>query len=255
VSADQYESCVRQSDFSPNKLLATEFCSPWWVAASHIRRRDGLGRMLVCRKHGAYPVGSMIRCPACGRSAPSDRDRIVCTDCHVESDLARFHQRLKGLCTDDRLEYRRLYWRRPVRVSEWINEGMQAPQSDVDDDLMMPAEEKNGELPVSEADLFDGSLEADQKWGNAPDYRDLLKQLRRRFLESYVTKKGKKRKRIKRRGAGCRKLLLPESEGALLKEIAYCQAHGVTRPSTRRVSNPFDRRERPLPMPGQPCRM
>lgn len=252
MSADRYESCVRQSDFSPNKLLATEFCSPWWVAASHVRRRDGLGRILVCRKRGTYPVGGMIRCPACGRAAPCDRDRSACTDCRVESDLARFYRRLNGLCTDDRVEYRRLYWRRPVRVSEWISEGMQAPRSEIDEDWMLMTD---GQSSINEADLFGGSLESDQKWGNAPDYRDMLKQLRRRFVESYVTKKGEKRKRFKRRGAGCHKLMLAESEDALLKEIAYYQAHGVTRPSTRRLNNPFNRRERPLPMPGQPCRL
>lgn len=253
MSADRLESCVRQSEFSPKHLLATEFCSPWWIAATHVRRRDGLGRILVCRKRGTYPVGSMIRCPACGRAAPCDWGRSACTDCQVESDLARFHQRLKGLSTEDRVEYRRMYWRRPVRVSDWIKEGMKAPQSDIDDDWMATSENGDAESPINEADLFDGSLEADQKWGNAPDYRDMLKQLRRRFVESYVTKKGEKRRRMKRRGAGCRKILLAESEDVLLKEIAYYQRRGVIVPSARRLNNPFDRREQPMPMPGLPC--
>ena len=54
-----------------------------------------------------------------------------------------------------------------------------------------------------------------------------------------------------RRATGCSKVLLGESEEALRREIDYLHAKRSIVPSARRVSNPYDRREQPLPMPGE----
>lgn len=249
--AEEFESCVRRSDFSVKRLLETEFCSLEWVAVSHVQRRDVRGRIIVCRKRGAYPVEGMIRCAECGRFAPADLGRQVCVDCRVEIDLRRFHKWMVDLDCDDRIVLLAIYWCRPPRAYDWITEGMLAPHAGLDDGVLTDANEYVGESLIDEADLFDGHLESDQKWGNSPSSRDPLAQLRRRFLEPYTTKTGERRVRVKRRGAGCRMVLLAEDSNALQKEIEYYHAKGIIVPSARRVSNPHDRRDRPLPMPGQ----
>ncbi len=70
----------------------------------------------------------------------------------------------------------------------------------------------------------------------------------RRSIREHLTWVGKD---DTRRATGCSKVLLSESEEALLKEIDYLHAKGSIVLSARRVSNPHDRREQPLPMPGQ----
>jgi hypothetical protein len=250
VTVERFESCVRQSEFAPQRLLETEFCSPWWLTASHVRRRDRQGRIVVCRKAGCYPIGGMVRCPECGRSAPPDISRAVCVDCRVEIEQRRFNERLRPLCRDDRVVLLAIYWRRPTRTQEWLSEGMPAPRAEVDDLTSLDDQDQDAGSAIDEADLFDGSLEPDQRWGNTPSSRDLLDQLRKRFLDPHGPQNPEQRQRIKRSGAGCRMILLPENDEALKKEIAYFQARGVVIPSARRVSNPRNRRERPVPMSG-----
>ena len=249
--AGDFESCVRRSDFSIKRLLETEFCSLEWVALSHAQRRDPQGRIFVCRKRGAYPVEGMIRCAVCGRSAPPDFGREMCVDCRVEIDVRRFHEWLDKVDRDDRLFLLTIYWRRPPRARDWLKEWMLVPQIGLDEGMLADASDRVGRSLINEADLFDGHLESDQKWGNEPHARDLRTQLRRRFLERYTTKTGDRRTRVKRRGAGCRKAMLDEGTKALQKEIDYYHAKQSIVPRARRVSNPYDRREQPLPMPGE----
>ncbi len=246
-----FESCVPRSDFSVKRLLEAEFCSLEWVALSHVQRRDAQGRIIVCRKRGAYPVAGMIRCAECGRFAPADLGRQVCVDCRVEIDVRRFSKRLANLDRDDHVVLLALSWRRPPWAHDWLKEGMPVAQAGLDEGLLTDAHEQDGESSIDEADLFDGQLASDQTWGPGPSLRELRAQLRRRFLERYTTRKGRQRVRVKRHGAGCRMVLLTEASEALQKEIAYYEAKGIIHPSARRVSNPHDWRERPLPMPGR----
>ena len=254
MKPDEFLSCVRRSEFSTRRLLKEEFCSPWWVKAAHVSRRDAEGRILMCRKRGAYPVDGMVKCSRCGRWAPADSQGTSCVDCLVELDTLQFIKRAKGWAREDWAEISRVYWRRPVLVKRWFFEGMPPPSPEVDCELSVLEDADSGDSPVNEADIFDGVLESDQVWGNASGFRDLLRGLRSRFVEVRKTKKGKKRV-FKGKGAGCAKRLLPESESGLRREIAYFAAKGRLAPWTRRLSDPFDRDERPLPMPGEPGRL
>jgi hypothetical protein len=253
LNADKYESCVRQSAFNPRRLLAKEFCSDWWIGFSHVRRRDGHGRIVVCRKRGAYPTGDMVKCSDCGKWAPRRTSDTRCVDCRVESDDASFWHHVRRWPKRDRTEFLRRYWSRPQRTGEWLLTGMHRPKLRFD---AVPSDEEDAtdeDSLINEADLFNGELERDQTWGNAPSMHDMLEQLRSSFIEEITTKKGIKKKRLKRRGAGCHKVMLSESETALMNELAYYQRTGKIVPSARRLSNPFNKREKPLPMPGKPC--
>lgn len=55
MKPDDFLSRVRRSEFSDRKLLEKEFCSPWWVRAAHVRRRNAEGRILICRKRVPTP--------------------------------------------------------------------------------------------------------------------------------------------------------------------------------------------------------
>lgn len=250
MTVERFESCVHQSDFSPRRLLETEFCSPWWLSASHVRRRDRQGRIVVCRKSGGYPVGDMVRCPECGRYAPPDISREVCVDCRVEIEQRRFNERLRPMSRDDRIVLLTIFWRRPTRTKAWLSKGMHAPRVEVDVLTMLDAQDQDAGSAIDEADLFDGTLEPDQKWGNTPSSRDLLDQLRKKFIDPRAPKNPEQRQRIKRSGAGCGMILLPENDEALKKEIAYYQARGVIIPSARRVNIQRNQHERPVPISG-----
>jgi len=82
-------------------------------------------------------------------------------------------------------------------------------------------------------------------------------------MKEYKTKRDRKRPSKKRRkdwrlkyhGAGCHKVMLPENEEGLRKEIAHYLAKNKIVPSARRLHNPTDKFERPLPMPGKAGRL
>ena len=67
----------------------------------------------------------------------------------------------------------------------------------------------------------------------------MLQWLRESFVEEYTTKGGEKKPRPGRRGAGCRKLMLPESENALRKVIAYYEKTGKIMPWAPQVEQPL----------------
>ncbi len=253
MSRAPYESCVRQSEFNPKQLLATEFCSQWWITASHVRRRDSHGRVLVCRKAGAYPLGDMVHCLDCGKWAPGATHEARCVDCQVEFDRVTFIGRTRRWPRPDRLEFWQRYWSRSETVEQWMLRRMPRPTARMEADSSLAGDQGDGDSSIDEADVLGGSLERDQTWGNTPSAHELFKQLRERFLEVVRTKDGKKKKRIKRRGAGCQKALLSENDHGLLHEIAYYRRTGRIVPSARRVSDPFDKSEKPLRMPGQAC--
>lgn len=254
MTAGKYVLCIRQSEFSSRRLLREEFCSPWWVAFSHARVRDAQGRMMVCRKRGAYPADGMIKCASCGKWAPADHNDPLCVDCRSESDFGAFLLRVRQWPAEDRHVLFRAYWRRPMPMRHWLKEGMPPPVTVIDCDLSIPIESDDADSP-NDADLHDGGLESDQTWGNAPNFHETLLRLRESFVEEYATKKGEKKLRLKRHGAGCHKVMLPESESGLRKEIAYYLAKGRVAPSARRLNDPSDRHERPLPMPGEEGRL
>jgi len=255
VTAGKYVSCIRQSEFSSSRLLREEFCSPWWVAFGHVKVRDAHGRVMVCRKRGAYPAGGMVKCASCGKWAPANHSDSLCVDCRAEADFQAFLLRVRRWPAEDRHILFRTYWRRPMPMRHWLKEGMPPPVMIIDCDLSILEGAGDGDSPIEDADLHDGGLEPDQTWGNAPSFHETLLRLRESFVEEYRTKKGEKKLRLRRRGAGCHKAMLPESESGLRKEIAYYLAKGRIKRYARRLSNPFDKCERPLPMPGQEGRL
>lgn len=251
MTAGRYVSCIRQSEFPADKLLREEFCSYWWLAVSHVRRPDQNGRMNVCRKRGAYPVPGMIKCSSCGRWAPADLNTQICVDCRVENDAESFMQMVCAWPRQDRPEFARRYWKRPASVREWLLAGMPVSVADIDKDLSVtPDSDDKGSL-IDEADLFDGQLEQDQTWGHGPSFRETLQQLRRRFIKEETDKDDNKQLKTKYHGLGCCKLMLSENTGSLRKEISYFLSTGRIYARTRRVNDPYDEYERPLPMPGQ----
>lgn len=251
MTAGKYLSCIRQSEFSRRRLLREEFCSRWWIMFSHVKVRDAQGRVMVCRKRGAYPLDGMVKCSSCGKWAPADYSDPLCVDCRAEADFQAFLLRVRQRPIEDRHVLLRTYWRRPMPMRHWLKEGMPPTVTDIDCDLFILEESDDADSPVEDADLHDGGLESDQTWGNAPRFHDTLQRLRESFVEQYMTKKGKKKLRLKRHGAGCHKLMLPETENSLRKEIAYYFATGNMKRYARRLSNPFDKGERPLPFPGK----
>lgn len=269
MTAGRYESCARQSEFSEAKLLRDEFCSRWWVAESHAWDRDSNGRIWVGRKRGVYPPGGMIRCAACRRWTPPDWGGNLCVDCQADLDYEAFFKRLRHWCKCDWPIFFALHWRRPVWLPAWIEERMPistAARSDYaarplhedeQQDRARTKEERDrdrivGGSLIDEADLFNGDLEPDQRWGpTGTDQRGAVRQLRKSFREVYRNKKGKRKWRVKRRGAGCTKAMLPESDGALRCEILYYKLTDKIRASARRLNNPFNKREDPIPMPGE----
>ena len=202
--------------------------------------------MMVWRKRGAYPVGTMVKCSVCRKWAPRQHCDVLCVDCCVEHEHESLLRLMEGWGPEDRVELLRRSWRRPVRVLEWRAEGWQVPTAEFEIDVEVPE--------VSGGDFWTAP-EPDQTWGNGPDLGKMLRRLRRSFLEVRKNKKGEKKVRFKHHGAGCYKLMLPESETGLRKEIAYYIAKGKICPSALRLSNPFDRSEKPLPMPGQKGRL
>ena len=125
------------------------------------------------------------------------------------------------------------------------------PLADIDNDLSIPPESDDGGSLINEADLFDGQLEQDQTWGHGPSFREVLQQIRSRFTKEDTGKDGQKRLKTKYHGLGCCKLMLPESERSLRKEIAFFRATGQIYSQARRANDSYDEYERPLPMPGQ----
>jgi len=250
VTAGKYVSCTRQSEFSEQKLLE-EFCSPWWIAASHVRRRDGQGRIFVCRKRNAYPVAGMVKCSACGKWAPADQDNPLCIDCGAEAEHERFLLRARQWPPEDRLYLFRTHWRRPMAMRHWLKEGMPPPVAVIDFDVTPSEDAGDDDSPIQQADLHDGSPEPDQIWGNVPSFHESLRRMRDRFIEEYVTRKGEKKLRLRRRLL-YQKAMLPETDNALRKEIAFYEATDKIRPRARRINNPFDKLEAPMKMPGQP---
>jgi hypothetical protein len=251
VTAGKYESYIRQSAFSPTRLLRDEFCSLSWIKASFALRRDRQGRKFYCRKRGAYPVPGMARCARCRVWAPTDGCDPLCATCRIETDQLRFVRRARRWPKEIRLELFRRYWRSSKSIKDWLYEGMPASISDLEYHLDLPQDGEDEESPIGEADVFGGSLESDQRWGNTPSFRDALTELRRRFCTEHEPEEGKKQWRLRRRGGGCRKPMLPESKAQLRKEIDYYLRKGKIKRYARRVSNPFDKFERPLVMPGR----
>ena len=251
MSAGKYVSYVRQSEFSERKLLRDEFCSPWWIAASHDRKRDAQGRIRVYRKREASPVGDMVKCSACGRWAPADQHDPLCIDCRAEADHENFLRRSRRWPIEDRVFVFRTYWRRPMAMRHWLKESMPPPVGVLDFDVTPSDNSGDDNSPVNEADIHDGSPEPDQGWGNVPGFHESLRRMRDRFVEEYVNKKGETNLRLRRRFL-YQKVMAPESENALRKEIAYYQKTGKIMPRARRLNNPFDKLEVPLKMPGLP---
>ena len=286
----KYVSRTRKSDFSTGRLLEKEFCSIGWVESSYEQRQEKNGRGWFCRIRNAYPVAGMIKCAACKKWAPADRSTamyanrsatthangptpqkpskvkryFLCTDCRMAADIKAFTKRLRQWHEDDREYLLKLYWKRPVITSHWLMEGMPPPTPAIDCDLSIPfvADSDDSDitdLPINDADLHAGGLESDQTWGNAPSYHAALHKLRESFLKGYSTKKDKtlppwlrpRRRRIKRYGAGCRKKMLPETEEHLQKEIDYYLSTNEIHPTARRLQNPANKHEIPLPMPSQ----
>lgn len=62
--------------------------------------------------------------------------------------------------------------------------------------------------------------------------------------------KGKKKRRLRRRFL-YQKVMLPETDNALRREIAYFEKTGKITPSARRLNNPFDKLEATMNVPGQ----
>ena len=251
MTVGKYVSCIRQSEFPADKLLQEEFCSPWWLAASHVRRPDQDGRINICRKRGAYPAPGMIKCSACGRWAPADLNNQICVDCRIENDSQAFLRRAYAWPPEDRPEFARRYWRRPVLVHDWLLAGMPVPVGGIDKELPTPTDSDNKGSLIDEADLFDGQLEQDQTWGHGPSFREVLQQLRRRFTKEDTDKDGQKRLKTKYDALGCCKIMFSESERSLRKEIAFFRATGQIYFQARRVNDPYDKHEKHLPMPGQ----
>lgn len=242
-------SCTPRNAFSEEKLLE-EYCSPWWIAASHIRRRDGQGRIVVCRKRDAYPVKGMVKCADCGKWAPAEPLDAVCCDCRVEAEYEGFLRRVRQWPAGDRAYLFRTYWRRPMGMCDWLSEGMPPSVSVIDFDVTPPEDVGDDDSPIQEADLYAGSPEPDQVWGNVPSFHESLRRVRHRFTEEYVNKKGEKKLRLRRRLL-YQKAMLPETDNALRKEIAYFEKKRKIRPWARRLNNPFDKQEAPLKMSGQ----
>lgn len=251
MTAGKYESHIRQSEFSHIKLLQDEFCSLSWIAASFALRRDCQGRKYYCRKRGAYPVPGMARCARCRVWAPTDGCDPLCATCRVETDQLRFVRRARRWPKEIRLELFRRYWRSSKSIKDWLYEGMPPSISDLEYQLDFPQDGQDDDSPIREADAFGGSLESDQRWGNTPGFRDALMELRRRFCVEREPEEGKKQWQLKPRGRGCRKAMLPESEKQLRREIDFYLRKGKIARYARRVSNPFDKFERPLAMPGR----
>jgi hypothetical protein len=231
-------------------LLEEEFCSPWWIAASHVRRHDGQGRILVCRKRDAYPVAGMVQCSACGRWAPADPLDPLCIDCRTETEHERFLRRVRRWPPGDRADLFRTYWRRPMGMCDWFKEGMPPLVGVIDFDVVPPDGASDNDSPIRKADLYDGSLEPDQRWGDTSSFHESLRRMRDCFAEEYVTRKGEIKLRLRRR-FGHQKALLPESDNALRKEIAYFRKTGRIMPRARRLNNPFDKSETPMKAPGR----
>lgn len=248
MTAEKYVSCTRRSEFSARKLLREEFCSPCWVAASHVRRRDDQGRILVCRKRNAYPVDGMVNCAACGKWAPADPLDPLCIDCRIERERERFLRRVRQWPPSDRVYLFRMHWRRSMGIRDWLWEGMPPPVAASDFDITPSEDAAGDDSPIQEADLYDGSPEPDQQWGNVPCFHESLRQMRHSFMEEYVTKKGQTKLRLRRRFI-YQKVMLPETDNALNKEIAYFKKTGKIAPSARRINNPFDKLEAPMKMP------
>jgi len=150
---------------------------------------------------------------------------------------------------------------------DWLMFGMPIPTPIIDCDLSIPLapdEVDTIDSMDSDADIHSGGLESDQTWGNPPNFHLALRRLRRSFgKEVFKTKKDKKLPpkrrakiwRLKYHGAGCHKVMLPETEKGLRKEIAYYLAKNKVAPAARRLHNPIDKFERPLPTPGKAGRL
>ena len=256
----QYESRVRRSEFSAKQLLRDEFCSYFWFAASYRRKRDRRGRIWYYRKKGAYPVAGMIRCSDCGRWSPPWHDDDACTDCRTESIAVDLLRRLKRWPREDWLELLGISWRRPVYMPDWLDEdmphpavtatgylpGLESPDGSTDSPFAT-----DDDSPISEIDLFDGRLESDQRWGHTPSYHEILTRMRWRFRKRHKNEDGEWVEDFKPHGMGCTKVMLPETKKSLRNEIAYFRRHGAIKPWARRLNNPIDRHEYPLPSPGQ----
>jgi len=254
----QYESRVRRSEYSVEGLLTDEFCSALWLLASYERKRDRRGRIRYCRKKGAYPIPGMIRCCDCGRWSPPWHDDDVCTDCRMQRIVRDLFKRLKRWPRDDWPFLLKMWWRRPVYMYNWLNEGLPHPAVTAEVDLPEPASPEGAtdspfaaddDSPISEADLFDGHLEPDQRWGHTPSSHEMLSRMRRRFHRRYKNKDGEWVEDLKPRGMGCTKVMLPETEKSLQNEIAYFKRRGEVKPWARRLHNPLDRYEYPMPAP------
>lgn len=261
MAAGRYLSCTPRHAFSEAKLLE-EYCSPWWIAASHVRRRDRQGRIFVCRKRNAYPVKGMVKCADCGKWAPGEPLDALCCDCRTEAEYEGFLQRVRRWPAEDRPYLLRTHWHKPMGMGDWLSEGMPpsvsvidfdvAPPEDARDHILSTVEKKSRDgSPIQEADLYDGSPEHDQVWGSVPSFHESLRQVHHRFMEEYVNKKGEKKLRLRRRLL-YQKAMLPETDNALRKEIAYFQKKRKIHPRARRINNPFDKLEVPMKMPGLP---
>ena len=251
MTADKYVSRIRQSEFSAQKLLQEEFCSPGWIAASHVIRSDALGRKLVCRKVGAYPVKGMVKCSDCGRWAPADTADVLCVDCRAVAANEALLARICRWPREDRVFLLQTSWRRPQPLRDWFEEGMPAPSGVMDFDRSAYDDGMADDSPLEQADLYDGHLERDQTWGNESSFHESLQRLRDSFVKECTTKSGEKKLRLRRHFLHQR-IMLPESAATLRKEIAYYQRTGRIAPRARRINNPFDKSEIPIAMPGLP---